>query len=211
MSLLQALEETLIRHVSAINARVVVERSRRVLNDTVNLTREDRARLLATVRSTVRLFTSDEQAALIVEDVDRRLSPRASRVDEEHQCFDIRDENDLRAARAGARDMCLAFAASSGEAQRIATAISELARNIVSYTPGGQIDITIRRGPPLHIAIVAQDYGSGIAHLDQVLSGQYRSKTGLGRGLLGVKRLMKEFHVQTSRTGTKIEAEVTFP
>jgi serine/threonine-protein kinase RsbT len=131
-------------------------------------------------------------------------------VDQEHQCFDIRDENDLRAARAGARDLCLAFAASSGEAQRIATAVSELARNIVSYTPGGQIDLTIRRGPPLPIAIIAKDYGSGIAHLDLVLSGKYRSKTGLGRGLLGVKRLMKEFHVHTSPMGTRIEAEVTF-
>jgi len=210
MSLLQALEETLSRHVSAINARVIVERSRRVLSDPSHLTGEDRARLLATVRATLRLFTSDERAATILEEVDRRLSQSAARVGKEHHTFVVQNESDLLSARAGARDLCLAFSSTSGEAQRIATAVSELARNIVAYTPGGRIDITISRNPKLSIALVAQDRGSGIANLEQVLSGKYHSKTGLGRGLLGVKRLMQSFRVHTGPTGTRIEAEVTF-
>jgi serine/threonine-protein kinase RsbT len=210
MSLLQALEATLCQHVSAINARVIVERSRRVLSDSQVMTREDRARLLATVRATLRLFTSDERASMIVEDVDRRLSPSAARVDQEHHVYVIQDEDDLRAARAGARDMCLSFAASSSDAQRIATAVSELARNIIAYTPGGQIDLTIRRGPPLRISLVAEDRGTGIPHLQQILDGKYQSKTGLGRGLLGVKRIMPHFKIHTGAMGTRIEAEVTF-
>lgn len=209
MSLLLELEEVLSQHVSAINARVVVERSRRAMSDPLLRSREDRARFLATVRSTLRLFTSDDKAASIVEDIDRRLSPNSVRIDQEQLSFFIQDEDDLRAARSGARDICLTFAATSSAAQRVATAVSELARNIVSYTPGGQIEIDVRRGPPVRVRIVAVDKGKGIPHLDLILAGKYRSKTGLGRGILGVKKLMQVFRVVTGETGTRIEAEVT--
>lgn len=209
MSLLQTLEEVLCQHVSAINARVVVERSRRVLTDPLLRTREERARFLAAVRSTLRLFTSDEKAAAIIADVDRRLVPTGMRVDQERVTYEIVHEDDLRAARAGVRELCLSFSASSGDAQRMATAVSELARNIISYTPGGEIELEIHRGPPLKLTIIAQDRGPGIANVALILSGGYRSKTGLGRGLLGVKKLMKEFRILTSPSGTRIEAEVT--
>jgi serine/threonine-protein kinase RsbT len=209
IDLLRILEETLAQHLSPTNARVVVERSRRVLPDTVLRTPEDRARLLSSVRSTLHLFTSDVRALEIVEDLERRLSPGPSRSSHELKTFPIENEDDLRVARAGARDLCLAFGASSSEAQRVATAVSELARNIVSYTPGGKIELDLTRGPPLRIFLMAHDRGSGIANLDQILAGQYRSKNGLGRGLLGVKRLMKHFFVHTGPQGTRIEGEVT--
>lgn len=207
MSLLRELEETLTQHVSTINARVVVERSRRVLHTPVLLNSEDRARFMAAVRSSLRLFTSDEKAAFIMADIDRRLSPNARRSDHERLSFSIQNEDDLRAARAAARDLCLTFATSSTDAHRMATAVSELARNIVTYTPGGTIELEIRRGPPMRFLLIAEDQGPGIPHLEQVLAGQYRSKTGLGRGLLGVKRLMQQFRVKTGAKGTRIEAE----
>lgn len=210
MNLLSALEETLIRHITPVNARLVVERSRRVLGHPTQLTSEDRSRFLLTVRTTLRLFISDEKAAEIVDDVGKRLLPSSGRIEQDQLKFDISDEDDLRAARAGARDLCLAFSASSFDAQRVATAVSELARNIVAYTPGGHIELKAYRGPPLRIAIRAHDSGSGIKNLEEVLSGRYRSKTGLGRGLIGVKRLMQQFHVETGPQGTRIEAEVTF-
>jgi serine/threonine-protein kinase RsbT len=210
MSLLRVLEEALVPHVSAINARVVVERSRRALRDPNHLSREDRVRFLGAVRSTLRLFTSDERASAILEDLDRRLVPQSARLDQELRSFAMRDENDLRTARAGARDVCLSFAATSTNAQRVATAVSELGRNIVAYTPGGQIELEVRRGPPVRVRLIASDRGTGILHLEEVLAGTYRSRTGLGRGLLGVKRLMDQFHVQTGAQGTRIEAEVTF-
>lgn len=207
MSLLRELEETLTQHVSTINARVVVERSRRVLRTPVLLNGEDRARFMAAVRSSLRLFTSDEKAAFILADLDRRLSPGASRTDHERLSFSIQSEDDLRAARAAARDLCLTFSSTSTDAHRMATAVSELARNIVNYTPGGTIELELRRGPPMRFLILAEDHGPGIPHLEQVLAGQYRSKTGLGRGLLGVKRLMQQFRVKTGAKGTRIEAE----
>ena len=210
MTLLRTLEETLAQYVSPINARVVVERSRRVLGEKAVLTREDRARFLMTVRSSLRMFTSDERAATIVEELDRRLVPGAGRLDHAHKSFAIQDEDDLRAARAVARDICLSLSASSSEAQRVATAVSELARNILCYTPGGQIELELHRGPPVRLRLIASDRGSGILHLEDVLAGRFKSRTGLGRGLLGVKRLMDQFRVQTGEQGTRIEAEVTF-
>lgn len=209
MSLMRVLEDVLTQHVSAINARVVVERCRRLIGDPAHLGAEDRTRLLLTVRSTLRLFTDEARSAAITADVDRRLMLRTPPAEQERRVFDVADEEDLRAARAGARDLCLAVAASTISAQRVATAVSELARNIVSYTPGGQIEIEVRRGPPPRLRIVAHDRGKGIEQLEQVLAGQYRSKTGLGRGLYGVKRLMNQLRVQTGPQGTRIEAEVT--
>ena len=210
MKPLRALEEALFPHVSAINARVIVERSRRVLRDPSQLTPEDRAHFLISVRATLRLFASDECATTIVADLERRLTPGVLRNERELRSFGIDDERDLRAARSGAREACLSFATSVTDAQRVATAVSELARNILSYTPGGQIDLELHRGPPVRVRLIASDRGSGILHLEDVLSGRYQSRTGLGRGLIGVKRLMDQFRVQTGEHGTRIEAEVTF-
>jgi serine/threonine-protein kinase RsbT len=217
---LRALEEALSQQVSTINARVILERSRRALHDPNRLTQEDQARFLIAVRTTLRLFTSEDRATAIIDDFTKRIAPRSSSSDprggpgqdqeQELLAFAMRDENDLRTARASARYTCLSYAARASDAQRVATAVSELGRNIINYTPGGQIEIEVRRGPPLRVRLIAVDNGSGIAQLEEILAGKYRSKTGLGRGLLGVKRLMDQFRVQTSAQGTRIEAEVTF-
>jgi serine/threonine-protein kinase RsbT len=209
MSLLRAVEETLAQHVSAINARAIVERSRRVVLNPAAPTHEDRARLVSSVRATVRLFTSDTKATEIIAEIERRLLTNSPRVDFQQLAFAVGCEGDLRAARIGARDLCLAFSPSTTSAQRVATAVSELCRNIIAYTPGGRIEISVHRGPPALARLLATDTGSGIPQLSAVLGGTYRSKTGLGRGLLGVQRLMHQFHIETGATGTRIEAEVT--
>ena len=207
MNFMSSLEATLLRHLTPLHTKHVVERCRRAIGHPSQMSLEDRARFLLTARATLRLFISDERAGQIVEEIDKSL-PSDGHIEQDQLSFAIRNEDDLRAARAGARDLCLAFSASSFDAQRVATAVSELARNIVSYTPGGQIDLKVHRGPPLRIAITAQDTGTGINNLEQVLAGRYRSKTGLGRGLIGVKRLMQHFVVNTGPKGTRIEAEV---
>jgi signal transduction histidine kinase len=53
--------------------------------------------------------------------------------------------------------------------------------------------------------ITVTDQGGGIPHLDEVLGGSYRSKTGMGMGLLGTKRLMDEFSIETTRIGTTVQ------
>lgn len=81
----------------------------------------------------------------------------------------------------------------------IATAISELARNIVRYARSGEIAIrpitnSARRG----IQIIAQDHGPGIGDIEQALQIGFSTAGGLGLGLPGVRRLMDEFDIQSN-------------
>jgi len=70
------------------------------------------------------------------------------------------------------------------EQTRIATAVSELARNAFRYAGGGSVDFTIEGSmTPQVLSIRVSDTGPGIANLDAVLSGQYQSSTGMGLGL----------------------------
>jgi serine/threonine-protein kinase RsbT len=86
------------------------------------------------------------------------------------------------------------------------TAVSELARNIVQYARSGQIVLSPRSSPP-GIEIVARDAGPGIADLDAIMDGRYRSKLGMGLGLRGVKKLAERFDVHTaSGRGTTVSA-----
>ena len=91
----------------------------------------------------------------------------------------------------------------------IATAISELARNIVRYARSGEIVIrsttnSTRRG----IEIVAQDSGPGIRDIEQALQIGFSTAGGLGLGLPGVRRLMDEFDIQ-SKLGQGTTVRIT--
>jgi serine/threonine-protein kinase RsbT len=120
---------------------------------------------------------------------------------------DIRCEWDVSVARARAREFMTALGAKSYEVVKVMTLVSELARNIVLYTSGGRV-VFVPTQNPRSLVVRATDQGPGIPNLTDVLSGRYRSKTGLGKGLIGVKRLATRFAIQTDATGTQIEAEV---
>jgi serine/threonine-protein kinase RsbT len=77
----------------------------------------------------------------------------------------------------------------------------------VLYTSGGRIVFTPIE-LPRSLVVEASDQGPGIANLNDVLSGTYRSKTGLGKGIIGVRRLATRFTFHTAPSGTRIEAEV---
>jgi len=90
---------------------------------------------------------------------------------------------------------------SSGDATLIATAISELARNIVSYARKGQITLKMVNGLNRQgISVVATDDGPGIADIRQALRDGFSTSGSLGLGLPGVRRLMDEFEI-TSQPG----------
>ncbi len=83
--------------------------------------------------------------------------------------------------------------------QRFATAVSELARNIVKYAGAGEIRIAgLRRGNLSGIEATARDAGPGIADLELAMTDRYSSGGTLGIGLPGVRRMMDEFEIESS-------------
>src|SRR5262249_43448918 len=85
---------------------------------------------------------------------------------------------------------------SSSEATVVATAISELARNIVRYAKHGEIVLGLARdGARQGIVVVARDEGPGISDIPRALAGGHSASGGLGLGLPGVRRVMDEFHI----------------
>jgi serine/threonine-protein kinase RsbT len=113
----------------------------------------------------------------------------------------INSDQDIVSARQKGRGMANELGFSSGDATLIATAISELARNIVSYAGKGQIILKVVNGLNRQgIAVIASDDGPGIADIRQALRDGFSTSGSLGLGLPGVRRLMDEFDI-TSQPG----------
>jgi len=120
----------------------------------------------------------------------------------------IRSDQDIVAARQKGRELALSIGFSACEATLVATAISELARNIVLYARSGEIQIQgVQRPQRKGIAIVAHDDGPGIADVRQAIRDGFSTSGGLGLGLPGVRRLMDDFDiVSQSGRGTRVTA-----
>jgi anti-sigma regulatory factor (Ser/Thr protein kinase) len=117
----------------------------------------------------------------------------------------IESDADLVPARAEARALAQALGFSPTDATLIATAVSEIARNIVSHVGLGEVVMTPlvephRRG----LRVVASDEGPGIPDIDKALEHGYTSRRGLGLGLSGARRLMDDFDVASNSAGTKV-------
>ena len=120
----------------------------------------------------------------------------------------IASDLDIVQARQHGRALALEMGFSVGETTLIATAISELARNIVSYA--GRGTITLRRSNTasrVNLTIIATDDGPGIADVTLAMRDGYSSSGGLGLGLPGVRRLMDEFEIASEAgRGTTVTA-----
>lgn len=117
----------------------------------------------------------------------------------------IRDENGIVDARTRAKVLAATLGFRPTDQYKIATAVSEVARNIYSYVGRGEVRFGPVTSPRAGIFVIARDDGPGIPDLGLVLSEGYVSKTGLGRGLKGCKQIMDVFEVDTGPgRGTKI-------
>lgn len=204
-SLYQQLIAVLTRYMSGVNAHSVLGRAvRHSLLNPEQLTPRDLETMMPTIDRGIRLFVESSRQTQLLADI----GALAGRKESPSHTVNIRSEQDISQARVLARAMCENARARSFVAQKVATVVSELARNIVSYTPGGAIELVLSNEGQSRILVRATDTGGGIPNLDEVLSGKYRSTTGLGRGLLGVKRLADRFNIKTSKGGTQVEAEV---
>ncbi len=80
----------------------------------------------------------------------------------------------------------------------IATAISEVARNIVEYARVGEISLSVvHQGSRLGIAVLARDQGPGIPSIELAMQDGYSTLKGLGMGLPGARRLMDDFAIDS--------------
>jgi signal transduction histidine kinase/CheY-like chemotaxis protein len=125
--------------------------------------------------------------------------------------IEIRLENDVVLARQKARTVAAAIGFDVQDQTRIATAVSEIARNTFEYGGGGRAEFRIENGPERMLVVAIRDKGKGIAQLDDVLNGTYVSKTGMGVGIIGAKRLMDHFRIESSRSGTVVELGKSVP
>ena len=122
------------------------------------------------------------------------LSAECSRV--EHVKVPVTSDADILLARQRARELASEAEFTAVESTFIATAISELGRNILQHAGGGEISIKINRQQDGTVLIVAaRDNGPGISDLERALKDGFSTSGGLGLGLPGVKRLMDEFQI----------------
>lgn len=121
-------------------------------------------------------------------------------VDAEEYCVPVASVNDIVTARLQGRVLAEGLGFSAGEATLVATAISELARNIVQYAGRGDIVLrTITNGTKRGVVVVARDHGPGIADLKLAVRSGYSTSGGLGLGLPGVRRIVDDFQIVSNR------------
>ncbi len=117
----------------------------------------------------------------------------------------IQYERDVVSARQRARQVAMLLGFETQDQTKLATAVSEIARNAFAYAGGGKVEFTIEgRTPPQLLVVKISDSGTGVRDLTTILEGRYRSPTGMGVGLLGAKRLMDSFDIKSTPGGTTV-------
>jgi signal transduction histidine kinase/CheY-like chemotaxis protein len=114
-------------------------------------------------------------------------------------------ETDVVLARQRARQIAALLEFDAQDQTRIATAVSEVARNAFRYAQGGKVVFRLEgTTPPQLLVIEVRDRGPGISDVAAVMEGRYRSTTGMGLGLAGTRRLMDRFELASSPSGTTV-------
>jgi serine/threonine-protein kinase RsbT len=197
------------RYISPVNARSILLRALQQEGlDRSTLTRNDLRKFLPNLRRGVQLFVDADMRSAALTDINELCGSGAPKI--EPVALEITAESDIGRARSEARKICDALGASPFSMQKVATIVSELTRNMVLYANGGLVRITPMTAARKAVEIQASDEGPGIprAKLDEVMSGRYKSRTGLGRGLLGTKQLADSFSIASDGTGTRVMASV---
>jgi signal transduction histidine kinase/CheY-like chemotaxis protein len=124
----------------------------------------------------------------------------------------VRQEQDVVNARQRARQLAALLGFEAQDQARVATAVSEIARNAFRYAGGGEVEFSLEgeRSPQIFVMQV-RDKGPGIANLDTILAGGYRSDTGMGLGIIGTRRLMDHFAIRSAAGGTSVTLKKLLP
>lgn len=123
---------------------------------------------------------------------------------------DLRAEDDVVRAHQTTRTIAAQLGFSTFEQTRIATAMSEIARNALTYASGGSVTLGLDDDREA-LSIVVIDRGQGIADVAAIFAGERRSSGGLGVGITGAKRLMDTFAIESTSSGTRVEMTKRVP
>jgi signal transduction histidine kinase/CheY-like chemotaxis protein len=119
--------------------------------------------------------------------------------------MEIRLEHDVVLARQRARQIASLLGFVPQDQTRIATAVSEIARNAFQYAGGGKVEFLVESESSPALLVHVRDRGPWIKNVQNILEGRYRSATGMGLGIVGVRRLMDRFQIDSSPgTGTSV-------
>ena len=107
-------------------------------------------------------------------------------------------EHDVVLVRQRARQVAKLLGFDAQDQTRIATAVSEIARNALNYG-GGKIEFEVHgKTAPQLMVIRISDRGRGIPNLLEIMEGRYQSRTGMGLGIVGARRLMDQFQIDSA-------------
>ena len=122
------------------------------------------------------------------------------------QSVEINAEEDIVAARSAGREMARQVGFGAANQTRLATAISELARNVVRYAGSGVCVISDdTNGEAIVLRVVVEDHGPGIADIEKAMGDGFSTGKSLGAGLPGTRRLVQEMEIQSEPGHTRIE------
>lgn len=128
----------------------------------------------------------------------------------------LTEDTDVVLCRNRARTIAAALQFDRGDQVRIATAVSEIARNAFRYASDAAAEfflVTDRSAIPAAqgMLVTVRDRGPGIADLESILAGTYQSRTGMGAGLRGSKRLIEKVDIETGPSGTTVRLRQGLP
>ena len=173
--------------------------------DEKNLTLENLKKLLSSLEDAAVSFKSPDQIKKVFRSIHTIFETHTVL---QKEIIKITAEYDIVVARNLGAKMAKNMGFGNTDAVKIATIISELARNIVLYTGNGEITIMPIKELQKGLKIVATDQGPGIKDLESVMNGNYNSERGLGMGLRGVKNLADTFEIETQEgKGTVIHVK----
>jgi len=198
--------------ISSITQRSIFSRMGGLATTPVHqLTPSDRAAVMQELESSLRLFARGNSSQLIASCA-RVLNPAGagggpgpavavSTAGLSPRQFPIEQEKDIAMARLEAWSEAVRLGLSKFASVKVATAVSELARNIVFYAGRGIVELRSlqdERGITA-LQIIASDQGPGIPadKLDEIWAGTYKSQRGMGKGLMAVKKLVDDFQMDT--------------
>ncbi len=125
---------------------------------------------------------------------------------------EIKYEHDIVLARQRARFIAGLLGFDANDQTRISTSVSEIARNAFKYAGGGAVSFLVegQHKPQIFICRIG-DHGPGIPDVALILEGRYRSQTGMGMGIVGARKLMDYFHIESAPGGTVVMLGKTLP